>query len=1420
MKKVILSLLCLMSLMAATQTVALADESQYKKLSLSTKDKKYKSLDLPKDTAKSFSQRLTWSTNMVEWLIFAPNVGVEIDLKDPTLISCPSLFFQFSYRPGKEDFIKNEHFNTNALAYWRARAEYRWHFRMNERREQRKGLARTGNWFNEQFMTKKVEMQVPDTAAINAGNAGATMYIMSKEPRIQEKIDSTMKSTLERRTELFPGRYYLGVYGEYMDYTFNNNMIPIFGESMKDGVAYSLGLSGGYDFPGFNYNHKCFLQWSVGASLGLLWFQYDEYNSLCTRDANNKVVPAESGVNKVLPFITELKVALNFRNSTISKKYWQPDKKVYEDNLRRNHDDSIHMAELDTVLAEHPVIINVTSVNGVDSDYVEVIDKIAIVNAFRQTTGLTYLMPNDFNMLQSTNEGLKKKELSDNYYIEYTTTNRLRNYEDSTFINDRKNLPFVLQISGREEADSLKKNFIDSLTRYYEVNNSRPVFYGIPATRDSLKGYISKDSIAAGFSRIWGHKLDTAWITKLYTAYNFTEDDGSFTTYYDSVITEQQINRKDRYGIKIQFHPQVSLSADDYTVARFTVGLTGADNAHDQFMKVGTFINNMAKAGMGKIRVQRSWNGKDDTYDRPVTKEEIMTILSNYGMEDIDESVVYVTDTARHFHASVDTINFYFGVTEDSLQYFYDVSDSVGLAQNRIQYNDTIRPWVAENYYNPRNGLYEDNPLVPGYLDTVTGEWYVNPDKFLAAVKDITFTELKPYLIDSIVWKVQPNPWKTGQFAGKYMARALMNVHREQLKPDGSMFQYFIPYLIEPVESMEAAGWVPPVVEAPVDSTAQATRDSIVYVLDSVGNILDSTIVKVPVLTAQATRDSIVYVLDSVGNILDSTIVKVPALLPDSLNADGTALQSSTHAVTPAAEEVEKIVTVAEATAASKEAAAYAKQMAAESKRAAAEAKKAKSDAAKLAKTSAKAIEKARTLTADIADSTVITTDSMTYLKDSLGVIVDSVVVSVEHKIANELDSAQMALILERDSIIAANEEAVIKANQNAYSLQVKAEEAAVKATEAKSAAAEAKKAIAEAKKAEKAAKAEAKRRAKEEAAAAKVVAKAEAEKAKSSKKAEKVADQAAATVEESAQAANQQAEAVANSADNTIKATEAQAAEARTQVQDAAADAQAEVQKAADTTATAVVNEAQQAADNAADALTQAQQALKDAQAESKQAAVDAKAAAAALKKAQKDAKTAVKAAADAQKKVPVLSEFDEPSPAVLEARQLADSLQQIADQSQSVIDSLQSAVDLSKQRITASKAAIVEAKQALAEAKKAQKAAAAEAKKRAKEEAAAAKAAAKAAAAEKKAAEAEAKRIAKEEAAAAKAAAKAAAAEAKAAAKAAEEEAKAQAENAESSNDAEQSPAAESDSAAAESEGASSESETNNTEATEGKE
>ncbi len=1290
MKKVILSLLCVISLATVATTVALADDqSQYKKLKLSEGRKTYKSLDLPKDSVTKFS-RLTWSTNMVEWLLFAPNFGVEFDLKDPTLISCPSIFLQFSYRPGKEDFMKHENYSTNALYYWRARAEYRWHFRLNERREQRRGLGKTAMWVDEKIFTKKAVDVVVDTTIVLEGGGYGTREVMSKEKRVQEKIDSTCNATNQKKPELFPGRYYLGVYGEYDNVTFNNRMIPIFGKNLKNGPVYQVGLSGGYDFPGFNYNHKCFLQWSVGASLGVFWYNYDEY----VPGQASKDNPTYKDQSKILPFITELKVALNFRNSTITNKYWKPDPSVYTDNIRRNHEDSIHMAELDTILAEKPVIINVTSVNGFDSAFVENVDKFAIVQAFRNATGLTYLMPNDFNMLTHTELALNNKELSDNYFIEYVTTNRLRNYTDSVFVSDRKNLPFRVQIAGREEADSLKNSFVDSLKNYYaNHDNTRPVFYGTPASKDSMIGFISKDSIAAKFSSIWGHQLDTSMIRTLYTGREESNDDGTTTTYYDSIINEQNINRREIYAMFIQFHPQVTLSGEDEGVGRFQVLMAGADNANDQYNRVAGFINKVARSGIS-LNIQRPWDGRrDNSFDKRVTREEVFALLQSYGMDSVDIKHVSISDSIYAYtkggaDLEPENITFDFGVTENKLSLPFNVVDSVGRAQAVSLFNDTIRIWKDERYWVPNQGLYDDNPKVPGYYDSTEGKWLVSVDKFIESVNDITFAHIKPYQVDTLVWRIQANPLKTGSFAGKYLAQARMIFHREWLASNGGLYYTNIPYLIVPVETKEEAGIMEP---KPInyDSLYSVARDSVVYSYDSLGNVIDSTIIHIEAKNLMsAGRDSVAYTYDSLGNVIDSTIIHIEPVALEVAKDSVVAEVVSADTV--------KIMTVAEATAASKEAAAAAKTAAAEAKAAASEAKKAAAAAKKAQKAAASAIKKAEK-SVNIPDSVVVTSDSIVYEKDSIGNIIDSTVVSVEHKIANELDSAAQAAIATRDSIIFAEQAVADSVTQRADSLQAVADELAAKSDEAKAAAAAAKKAIAEAKSAEK----EAKKRAKEEAKAAKAAAK-EADKTVVSESA------AATTVTPVASAPTPASVSSSN--------TEISAAPAVRTISDEG------VAASVDTVQVLTLEDATALSKSAAEAA-------KIAAAESKAATASAKKAAGMLKKAEKSAASAIQKAEKAVKMPEDGSEPDEATQAAIATRDSIIAVENAkVDSIRTIADSLQAVANDLAVKADEAKAAAASAKSRIAEVKAAEKARAAEAKKRAKEEAAAAKAAAKA--------------------------------------------------------------------------------------------
>lgn len=784
MKKIVLLLFCTI-LLTISECIASTYGVEYKKLNLLENNSSYKTLHLPNDSVKKYA-RISWSTNLLEWTVFAPNIGFEYDLKDPTLISCPSIYFQLSVRPGKERVLKKEDYHTNALYYVRARAEYRWHFRFNERKEQRKGLAKTAMWINEQVFTRPV--------------------YKSKKTAIENKIDSTVFSSIHRKEKMFPGRYYVGIYGEYANAVFRNKCLDALGiyeEGLKAGNMYSLGLSGGYDFPGFNYNQKRFVQWSVGASIGAVYSAYD-----CYLPGDTKNNPSRANLTKIFPFITELRVALNFRNTTISKKYWQPDQSVYTRNIEANRRDSIYMAALDSVLQFHPVVLQVHSVNGTDSSFVENIDKDVIVSAFQKQTGLPYLLPTQFHMLENTQTALNKKELSDNYYIEYFTTNRLRNYTDSIYTYDRRNLPFRVELAGRAAADSLKNSFVESLKQYYTDNNSRPVFYGEPINRDSIAGYISKETIAATFSRIWGHQLDTTMIRKLYVRRSYTDLNGTYSS-YDSIITEKNINRRELYAMCIQFHPQVILNGEEEGVARFSVAMAGAEQAHEQYVKVGSFINSLANSGLN-LRIQRPWNGKDYTFQPNVSKDEVMLLLSHYGLKNIDESIVRIDPSLNTYtsaRSTADSIWFHFGVTENDLVIPFQIEDSVGKVKAQSLLNDTILPWRNKEYWDTRLGLFELDPKVPGYFDEKTNQWYVDKTHFITAVKSITSAALKHYQIDDLLYSVSENPMRTEQYMGMYRAQARIIFHRELLNNRGEVFSITLPYLIVPTKTKEEAGF-------------------------------------------------------------------------------------------------------------------------------------------------------------------------------------------------------------------------------------------------------------------------------------------------------------------------------------------------------------------------------------------------------------------------------------------------------------------------------------------------------------------------------------------------------------------------------------------------------------------------------------
>lgn len=179
---------------------------------------KYKTISLEKDSLGSLSSRLSISTNFIDWVTFTPNIGIDIDLGNQQRIGGQSVYFNFKY-------LTNEKFTWLKDNKWAGRMEYRWHYRWNEHRAQRRGMTRPALWIENKLMGKQ---------------------------RSLEATARAMESSALRRPEMIKGRSYVGVFGEYWDY---------------DGFA--GGLTAGYEFPGF-YNNHHYWQFHAGANVGVM----------------------------------------------------------------------------------------------------------------------------------------------------------------------------------------------------------------------------------------------------------------------------------------------------------------------------------------------------------------------------------------------------------------------------------------------------------------------------------------------------------------------------------------------------------------------------------------------------------------------------------------------------------------------------------------------------------------------------------------------------------------------------------------------------------------------------------------------------------------------------------------------------------------------------------------------------------------------------------------------------------------------------------------------------------------------------------------------------------------------------------------------------------------------------------------------
>lgn len=688
----------------------------------------YKNLSFTKQDSATVQSRLSWSTDLLDWALITPNIGLEIDLGDPTILSTPSLFLQLKYRPTGEDPIGKQKWDQQVFTYLSGKAELRWHFRLTEKRSSRRGLQRP-------------VLEIRDLMRL---------YPKGKR-KIEEETRNVVHTTISQQPEMIQGRWYVGVFGEFADYTQHTKFDLFDREKIKDGYAAIVGISAGYTFPAFNYWGRRFLQWEIGTSLGCIYSPYDVYDRTGEMKSEKRIIP----------MISDLRVALTYGTWNISRRYWRPDDGIYDRNKEYNNDLNLRINEYMHVIDSIPVNIIVHHPQTCDNDslFKETIKMQDVIAAIRLQTGLTELHTKNFLPGQGTVFPIQGKELGEDYQLNYTFEKKITSYTSDMAETDTLRIPFRIRLEGHDEADSLRAHFEDSVKNWRKVNGIYPTLYAEAKDKDSFKEPVSIDTIAAFFSGITGNAINKNHITGLYRIESNEQ----------LPVEESDLLTPGLYAMSLRFHPQIYLGEDEIST-RFRI-------EHKNRNLVGNIYNNRLvpfyNSGK-KLYVERPWIG-NDTLATPLSKEEILHAFSCYpedsmdfitaGMIEMDSILTFGTNHRI-------TINY--NVMVNTIDFRVIVEDSVGKkAAQRLGDSITI---------NGRNLFNRDLKKYPIVRATkIDGEFHPTKEAVAQALSDSLGYEIKPWQIFQVI--DQKNGIKeVDKAAGIFRTIARLRLHREYNK--------------------------------------------------------------------------------------------------------------------------------------------------------------------------------------------------------------------------------------------------------------------------------------------------------------------------------------------------------------------------------------------------------------------------------------------------------------------------------------------------------------------------------------------------------------------------------------------------------------------------------------------------------------
>lgn len=688
----------------------------------------YKNFTLTKQDSATVKSRLSWSTDLLDWALMTSNLGFEIDLGDPTILSTPSLFFQVKYRPTGEDPIGKQKWDQQVFTYLSGKAELRWHFRLTEKNSSRRGLQRPA-------------LKLRDLAHFSEKG----------KQKLEDETTHVVHTTVNQQPEMIQGRWYIGVFGEFVDYTQYTKFDLFDRGKIKDGYAAIGGISAGYTFPAFNYWGRRFLQWEIGASVGCVYSPYDVYNY------KGQVLQEK----RIIPMVSDLRVALTYGTWNISRRYWRPDNSIYDRNEEYNKDIDLRINEYTKIIDSIPVNIIVHHPETYDNDslFKEIIKIQDVIAAIRQQTGLKELQIKNFSAGQATVFPIFGKNLREDYEVNYAFEKKVSSYASDMIETDTLRIPFRIRLEGHDDADSLRTHFEDSVKSWRKNNGTYPTIYAEAKDKLSFKDPVSIDTIAAFFSDIVRENINRNHITGLYKVES--------SDYLP--VEEADLLTPGLYAMSLRFHPQIYLGEEE-TTTRFRI-------EHKDRNKIGNIYNNYLVPffNSGKrLYIERSWTG-NDTLAYPISKEEIIKAFAAYPEDSVDfitENMIEM-DTIQTFGNS-HRITINYNVLVNAIDFRIVVEDSVGKTAARML-GDSIMA-------NGRNTFGRDlkkYPIVKA--PKVDGEFQITKEAVAQALSDSLGFEIKPYQIYQTI--DQKNGIREiGNATGIFRTIARLRLHREDNK--------------------------------------------------------------------------------------------------------------------------------------------------------------------------------------------------------------------------------------------------------------------------------------------------------------------------------------------------------------------------------------------------------------------------------------------------------------------------------------------------------------------------------------------------------------------------------------------------------------------------------------------------------------